>query len=126
MSGVKEIDQFSVGRKREQVIAAAVVGLVFSTLSTLLRVWARVLVINRLKKEDWIMIAGLAFSYGALASLLYGQAVGFAEPFDSTEPERRKGYLLVSFPLSLGSNCHGSVVSSQARDSRPSVAPETF
>ncbi|KAK0643963.1 hypothetical protein B0T16DRAFT_494887 [Cercophora newfieldiana] len=94
MSEIPEIDQLSVGRKREHVIAAIVVGLVLSTLSTVLRVWARVIVINRLKREDWIMIAGLVFSYGALASLLYGLAVGFAEPFDPTDPVRRKGYLL--------------------------------
>ncbi|KAK0617505.1 hypothetical protein B0T14DRAFT_590244 [Immersiella caudata] len=73
---MQEIDEQGVSRKRKHVVAAVVAGLVLSTLSTLLRVWARVIVVGTLRKEDWTMMAGLALTYGNIAATLYGLAVG--------------------------------------------------
>jgi len=91
------IDQLNANQKREYVVAAVVVGLVLSTLSLVFRVWARIAVIRKLRPEDWTMIAGLVFSYGAIATLLYGLTAGFAEPFSSLAFDRRREFLLVRY-----------------------------
>lgn len=88
-------DDFSTDQKREYVVAVVVVGLVLSTLSTLLRVWARIVVIRKLRNEDWCMIAGLVFSYGPIAALLYGLSEGLVEGFEDL-PFRRRSAILLS------------------------------
>ena len=94
--------------KREYVVAAVVTGLVLSSLSMVLRIWARAVIIGRLRKEDWVMVVGLFLSYGTIGILLYGLSVGLAEPFSALGTRNQRQVLLVGsiiisffFPFSL-------------------------
>ena len=66
------LDNFTPEQKRQYVVATLVIGLVLSTLTLVLRIWARIVVIKKLRLEDWFMIAGLILSYGAVALTLWG------------------------------------------------------
>ena len=66
-------DNFETQQKRQALVASVVVGLLLSDVSLALRLWARLRILKRLRKEDWFMIVGLFLSYGTAVCLLYGK-----------------------------------------------------
>lgn len=68
-----ELDHFDVHQKQLYVIIGTTIGLVLSNVTTVLRVWAKLMVVKTLQREDWFMISGLFLSFGIAASLFYGQ-----------------------------------------------------
>ncbi|KAK3395066.1 hypothetical protein B0H63DRAFT_63849 [Podospora didyma] len=89
-----KLDHFTPDQKRQYVVATIVIGLLLSTLTLVLRIWARIVIIKRLRLEDWFMIAGVILSYGAVALTLWGLSTGLAEPLQTLSADRQRGFLL--------------------------------
>lgn len=70
-----ELDHFDVHQKQLYVIIATAVGLFLSHISTILRVWARLLNVKILGAEDWFMVTALLLSYGVAVPLCWGQCL---------------------------------------------------
>lgn len=69
------MDNFNPGQKRAYVISACSIGLVFSTLTLLLRFYARRMGAGRLFREDWCMLIGWVCSLGIAAMAFMGISV---------------------------------------------------
>jgi hypothetical protein len=67
------IDSLGPDGKRRMVIATTVVGLVFSIVTFVLRVWVRSSVAGRLYREDWVMAVALLLSFGFAICNFYGE-----------------------------------------------------
>ncbi len=72
-TAMAQLDNFETQQKRQSLVAAVVIGLLLSNISLALRLWARLRILKRLRKEDWFMIVGLFLSYGTVVCLLYGK-----------------------------------------------------
>lgn len=70
-----ELDHFDVHQKQLYVIIATAVGLFLSHISTILRVWARLLNVKILGAEDWFMVTALLLRYGVAVPLCWGQCL---------------------------------------------------
>ncbi|KAK3314843.1 hypothetical protein B0H66DRAFT_563779 [Apodospora peruviana] len=87
-----QLDHFDVQQKRQFVMASVVIGVLLSTISVVCRVWARLLVIKKLRREDWFMIAGLALSYGTVACMVYGLSITQTEDLDHLTPAEQREF----------------------------------
>lgn len=67
----------TIEQRRQYVIASVSIGIILSTVSLIARLWARLLIINRLRVEDWLMVIGTLISYGTAACMLYGAEAVF-------------------------------------------------
>lgn len=67
------IDSLGPEGKRRMVVAATVVGLAFSVVTFTLRSWARLSVVGRLYREDWVMALALFLSLGFVICNFYGK-----------------------------------------------------
>lgn len=68
-----QLDHFDVHQKHLYVIIGTTIGLLMSHVSTILRVWAKLMTAKRLGAEDWLMISALLMSYGSAVPLLWGE-----------------------------------------------------
>lgn len=67
-------DNFTVKQRKQYVVVSMSIGIALSTVSLAARLWARKLVIGRLRVEDWLMIAGTIISYGTAICMFYGKS----------------------------------------------------
>jgi hypothetical protein len=73
------IDSLGPEGKRHMVVATTVVGLVLSVVTFALRSWARLSVVRRLYREDWVMAAALLLSLGFVICNFYGERSPIAQ-----------------------------------------------
>ena len=88
-------DNFETQHKRQALVASVVIGLLLSNVSLALRLWARLRILKRLRKEDWFMIVGLFLSYGTAVCLLYGK-LGLPKPHSLVSINHKQGCPWVS------------------------------
>ncbi|KAK3384102.1 hypothetical protein B0T24DRAFT_646168 [Lasiosphaeria ovina] len=68
-------NNFTPEQRRQYVVSAAIIGLVLSSVSLVARLWARYVIVKKLRLEDWFMIAGLLLSYGTVGLMFWGQSI---------------------------------------------------
>lgn len=68
-------DNFTVEQRQQYVVASMSIGIILSTVTLVARLWARQLVIHRLRIEDWLMVAGTVLSYGTAICMLWGMVL---------------------------------------------------
>ncbi|GAB1316449.1 hypothetical protein MFIFM68171_06659 [Madurella fahalii] len=89
-------DNFSTEQRRDYVIASMSIGIILSTVTLVARLWARKSIINQLRIEDWLMVAGTILSYGTAICMLWGVLVtGLHIPFSSLPLDKISGNLLM-------------------------------
>ncbi|KXX78204.1 hypothetical protein MMYC01_205061 [Madurella mycetomatis] len=68
-------DNFTIEQRQQYVVASMSIGIILSTVTLIARVWARELIIHRLRIEDWLMVAGTILSYGTAICMLWGMVL---------------------------------------------------
>ncbi len=67
-----QLDNFTTEEKKRYVAASVAVGALISTVSFVLRIWARALAVRKLHREDWFMCAAMLLSYCVGGCLIWG------------------------------------------------------
>jgi hypothetical protein len=67
-----ELDNLDVKGKRTLVVVTAILMIVLSHVSYVLRLLAKRQTVARIQAEDWLMGLALLFSYGSLVCQFYG------------------------------------------------------
>jgi hypothetical protein len=72
MGSSVELDNLDVKGKRTLVVVTAILMIVLSHVSYVLRLMAKRQTVARIQAEDWLMGLALFFSYGSLVCQFYG------------------------------------------------------
>ncbi|KAK0733162.1 hypothetical protein B0T26DRAFT_615122, partial [Lasiosphaeria miniovina] len=81
--------------------SAAIIGLVLSSVSLVARLWARYLIVKKLRLEDWFMMAGLLLSYATVGLMFWGLTTGLGEVFTSLSNDKQRTFLLKIQPPTM-------------------------
>ncbi|PQE22977.1 integral membrane protein [Rutstroemia sp. NJR-2017a BBW] len=90
MRSTVELDNLDVKGKRTLVVVTAILMIVLSHVSYVLRLLAKRQTVARIQAEDWLMGLALLFSYGSLVCQFYGLRVGLGEHQVNISKENEK------------------------------------
>ncbi|KAK3401435.1 hypothetical protein B0T20DRAFT_331733, partial [Sordaria brevicollis] len=75
--------------KQAALYAAIIIGTIISALTTALRCRTRWKAAKRLHKDDWLMVAGLVWSFGVIAAIVHGLTVGLGDDELKTDHDKK-------------------------------------
>ncbi|KAM3084097.1 hypothetical protein ACMFMG_001797 [Clarireedia jacksonii] len=90
MGSTVDLDNLDVKGKRTLVLVTAILMIVLSHVSYVLRLLAKRQTLARIQAEDWMMGFALIFSYGSLVCQFYGLSVGLGDHQVNVSKENQK------------------------------------